>query len=73
MQLHMAVCCATQLVASTVVCSSEVSALLLFKLRALWTVYWTDYGLCIGLIIDCVLDWLLQTGEGAVYNVSHNM
>jgi len=24
MQLHMAVCCATQLVASTVVCSSEV-------------------------------------------------
>jgi len=26
MQLHMAVCCVTQLVASTVVCSSEVSA-----------------------------------------------
>jgi len=56
MQLHMAVCCATQLVASTVVCSSEVSALILFKLRVLWTVYWTDYGLCIGLIMDCVLD-----------------
>jgi len=51
MQLHMAVCCATQLVASTVVCSSEVSALILFKLRGLWPVYWTDYVLCkIGLI-----------------------
>jgi hypothetical protein len=70
-QLHMSVCCATQLVASTVVCSSEVSALILFKLRGLWTVNWTDYGLriglivdlcwtdcglCIGLIVDCVLD-----------------
>jgi len=56
MQLHMSVCCATQLVASTVVCSSEVSALILFKLRGMWTVYWTDYGLCIGLIVDCVLE-----------------
>jgi len=54
MQLHMAVCCATQLVASTVVCSSEVSALILFKSRGLWTVYWTDCGLCIGLI---TVDW----------------
>jgi len=52
----MAVCCATQLVASTVVCSSEVSALRMFKSRRLWTVYWTDYGLCIGLIVDYVLD-----------------
>jgi len=26
MQFHMAVCCVTQLVASTVVCSSEVAA-----------------------------------------------
>jgi len=58
MQLRKAVCCATQLVASTVVCSFEVSALILFKSRGLWSVYWTDYGLCIGLIMDCVLDWL---------------
>jgi len=50
MQLHVALCCTTQLVASTVVCSSEVSALILFNSRGLWTVYWTDYGLCIGLI-----------------------
>jgi len=56
MQLRKAVCCATQLVASTVVCSFEVSALILFKSRGLWSVYWTDYGLCIGLIMDCVLD-----------------
>jgi len=54
MQLHMAVCCYTQLVASTVVCTSEVSALILFKLRGLWTVYWTDYGLYIELI---TADW----------------
>jgi len=54
----MAVCCATQLVASTVVCSSEESALILFKSRGLWSVYWTDYGLCIELIMVCVLDWL---------------
>jgi hypothetical protein len=52
----MAVCCVTQLVSSTVVCSSEVSALILFKSRGLWTVYWTDYGLCIGLIMDCLLE-----------------
>jgi len=41
MQLHMAVCCATQLVASTVLCSSEVSVLIFFKTLGLWTVYWT--------------------------------
>jgi hypothetical protein len=48
----MAVCCVTQLVASTVVCSSEGSALILFKLRGVLTVYWTDCGLCIGLILN---------------------
>jgi len=69
----MAVCCATQLVASTVLCSSEVSALILFKLRGLWTVYWTDYGLCIGLIMDCLLEWLQQAEEGAVNNVAHKI
>jgi len=37
----MAVCCATQLVASTVLCSSEVSVLIFFKTLGLWTVYWT--------------------------------
>jgi len=42
----MAVCCATQLVASTVVCSYELLGLILFKLRG--------FGLCIGLIVDCV-------------------
>jgi len=41
-QLHKAVCCATQLVASTVVCSSECAALILFKLCGLWTECWTD-------------------------------
>jgi len=51
----MAVCCAIHLVASTVVCSSEVLDFILFKLRGLWTVYWTDYGLCVELIMDCVL------------------
>ena len=38
----MAVCCATQLVASTVVCSSGGAALILFKLCGLWTECWTD-------------------------------
>jgi hypothetical protein len=54
-QLHMAVCSVTQLLASTVVCSSEVSALKLFKLRGVRTVYWTDCGLCIRLIMDLYL------------------
>jgi len=39
----MAVCCATQLVASTVVCSPVVSGYILFNSHGLWTVYWTDY------------------------------
>ena len=42
MQLLMAVCCATQLVASTVVCSSDVAVQKLFKSRGMWTVYITE-------------------------------
>ena len=42
-QLHIAVYCATQLVASTVVCSSEGTGEILFKYRGVWTECWTDY------------------------------
>jgi hypothetical protein len=38
----MAVWCAKHLVASTALCSWEVSAEILFKLCAVWTECWTD-------------------------------
>jgi hypothetical protein len=65
----MAVCCATQLVASTVVCSSEGSALMLFKWRGLWTEYWTDYSRLE--TAQCIMWGIQQTGEGAVHNGAH--
>jgi hypothetical protein len=66
-QLHMAVCSATQLVASTVVCSSEGSALILFKSRGLWTDYCTDYSRLER--AQCIMWGIQQTREGAVHNV----
>ena len=53
----MAMCCATQLVASTVVCSSEVAA-------KYWLITWA---------VDCVLDWLQQTEKGAVQNMEQKL
>ena len=57
-QLHMVVCCATQLVASTVVCCSEGTAEILFKLCGVWTECWTDYS---GLErAECIM-WVMWT------------
>jgi len=56
-QLHIAVCCATQLVASTVVCSSEGTAEILFKWRGVWTECWTDYSILER--AECIM-WLIK-------------
>jgi hypothetical protein len=61
----MAECCATQLVASTVVCSCEGSAEILFKCRGVWTECWTDYS---GLERAEYLMWLTWTEHWTDYS-----